>query len=201
MRKTNTRSYNRIQVRTITIAEVNRIVAALRSPEINRARSYYVEVADLIEVMVDTGIRLGEALELRNVDIDLAGRMIIIQATKCPYSRRVPMTMRVAAILKRRLAAGDQLLFVLPVHQVQMAWSWAKEQARIDDPCTLTLYSLRKTCAQRLMDAKVDLMIICEYLGHPQKWREHRLAPIPHHKLISAADMLETFISSHPSSK
>jgi integrase len=189
MRKT--KNYNRKQTRTITIDEEIRIVTALRSPEINKTRNYYAEVADLIEVMVDTGIRLGEALELRNAEIDLAGRMIIIQATKCHHSRRVPMTKRVTAILNRRLAAGNEILFILPVHHVQRAWSWAKEQAGIDDPSTLVLHSLRKACAQRLMDAKVDLRIIYEYLGHPEKWREHRLAPMPHHKLITAADMLE----------
>ncbi len=56
----------------------------------------------------------------------------------------------------------------------------------------MVVHSLRKSCAQRLIDAGVDIAIIYTWLGHPAVQKERRLAPISFRKLVAAAEMLES---------
>jgi integrase len=178
------------ETRIITREEEGKIVALLRGPEHCAVKRYYADVADLVEVLADTGMRLGEALGLRNEDISLEKRLITVRVTK-GSPRRVPMTKRVAVILKRRQEAGQDRPFTLNDMQIRMAWTWARERIGIDDASRLVLHSLRKSCAQRLVDAGVEPGVIYAWLGYAAIWKEHRLAPLPLHKLTAAAEMLD----------
>jgi integrase len=189
------KSRNPKEVRIATREEETMMVALLRSPEDHEVKWYYADVADLVEVLADTGMRVGESLELRAEDISLEKRLITVRVTK-GSPRRVPMTKRVASILKRRQESGQDRLFTLNDMQIRMAWSWARERLGIDDASTLVLHSLRKSCAHRLVEVGVDPGVIYEWLGYSLIRKEHRLARLPLHKLIAAADMLENRCNS-----
>ncbi|CAG0965140.1 hypothetical protein ANAEL_00858 [Anaerolineales bacterium] len=176
--------------RIITREEEAKIVRLLRSPE-HRGKSYHTDVADLVEVLADTGMRVGEALGLRKEDICFMKRLITVRVTK-GHHRPVPMTRRVATILKRRQEAGqDRPPFNLSDMQIRMAWSWARVRIGIDDAGSLVLYSLRKSCAKRLVDAGVDLAIVYAWLGYGAIRKEHRSVRLPLKKLKTAAEMLD----------
>jgi len=190
-----TKSKNQKEMRIITHEEEAKIVALLRSHESSRGKSYYPDVADLIVVMADTGLRQMEALELLYRDVDFTGNLILVRQSKS-NPRRVPMTSRVATILKRRQESYKDKSFNLNEMQLRMAWRWVKEQLGIID-VRFVLHSLRKTCAQRLVDAGVRLDIIQDWLGYSSLKMGRRLAPLPQKKLTEAAEMLERYNLSH----
>ena len=69
--------------RSLTVAELEAARAAVRA-WLTKARSgprSSGDIADIIEVMLATGTRLGEVLALRWADIDLAARVIDVNAT------------------------------------------------------------------------------------------------------------------------
>ncbi len=178
------------ETRIITRDEEAKIVDLLRITEQGEVKSCFPDVADLVEVLADTGMRLGEALELRNEDISFKKRFITVRVTKSS-PRRVPMTRRVVAILKRRQEAGQDKSFNLNDMQIRMAWSWVREQLGIEDAGRLVLYSLRKTCVQRLVEAGVEPESIYGWLGYSLIPKAHRVSHLPLHKLIDAAEMLD----------
>jgi len=163
-----TKSHSQRETRIITREEEAQIVAVLRSPEVNHRRSYFNEVADLIEVLVDTGVRVMEAMQLRYSDVDFENSLIVIKITMGNSHRRIPMTTRVATILKRRQAVDQHKPFNLNEHQIRIAWTWAKEQIGLKADKSFILYALRWTCAYRLINAGANFDMIKKWLGHSQ---------------------------------
>lgn len=191
-----TKSLKQRGARIVTREEESQIVALLRSTEANHTRNYYRDVADLVEVMVDTGLRQMEVLELMYQDINFIANVILVRQTKS-NPRRVPMTSRVSTILMRRQELNKDKPFNLNEMQIRIAWRWVKTEINISDPERLVLHSLRKTCAQRLVDAGVSIEVVCEWLGRHEIRNLHRKGPMPLHQLTEAATMLERYNRSH----
>jgi len=176
--------------RIVTREEETRIVTLLRETGHN---GYYSDVADLIEVLVDTGMRVLETLELMYKDVNFESKIIIVQMTKGDRNRRIPMTKRVAAILKRRQEIDPQKPFNIKEYQISRVWHWVKEQIGLKDDRYLVLYALRKTCCYRLFNAGVELEIIQDWLGY-RTIQPRRLAPLPLRKLVHAAELLDKWL-------
>ena len=70
--------------RVISEQEEMKILDLLRNADHEGKKVYYPEMADLIEVLLDTGMRLGEALNLRYKDIDYTKNVINIHARVIP---------------------------------------------------------------------------------------------------------------------
>jgi len=177
------------EVMIVTREEEAQIVALLRGTEINQRKPYYSDIADLVEVMIDSGIRQLESLELLYRDVNFTDNLILIRATKGTH-RRVPMTKRVAAILKRRQEVDQLKPFNLSTMQISMAWSWLRTQMVLKDDKGFILYALRRTCASRMMEAGIDMEIVQDWLGYRSD-RTKRLSPLLPQKLLHAAELLE----------
>jgi len=152
-------------IRILTVEEESKIVSLLRNTEHSTRRDYFSDVADLIEVLVDTGMRKLEAEELMFRDVDFEKNLILVRATKGAH-RRIPMTKRVATILKRRQEAGQHKPFDLNDLQLKRAWTWVREQMGLKDDKGFVLHALRSTYAFRLVNAEVDLNLIKKWLGY-----------------------------------
>ena len=101
---------NRKETRIITSEEEAKIVALLRGTEHCKVRSYYADVADLVEVLADTGMRLGEALSLLNTDIDFTRNIILIRVTKGNHRRvtfKVTRPVLLISAINRISCAGE----------------------------------------------------------------------------------------------
>lgn len=68
------------------------------------------EVADLVEVLVDSGLRLGEALALDYESINFETNLMSIWFNKGDRPRSIPMTSRVRSILERRKSNGSKAI-------------------------------------------------------------------------------------------
>lgn len=188
---------SRSNTRLVTREEEAKIVALLRDTEHMR-KGYYSDIADLIEVLVDTGMRILETLELRYKDVNFKSNLIVVQTTFGDRNRRIPMTKRVATILKRRQETDPQKPFNINEYQISRIWNWVKEQIGLKDDRYFVLYALRKTCGYRLVNAGVELEIIQDWLGY-RTIQLRRLDHLPFRKLIHAAVMLDKWCSNHSS--
>lgn len=92
------RRENKGRIRTLSKAEERHVVELLRNTQHSARRSYFADVADLVEVLIDSGMRLGEALKLKYIDVSFENNLISIWINKGNRPRSIPMTSRVRTI-------------------------------------------------------------------------------------------------------
>jgi len=114
------------RIRVISREEEATVVNLLRNTEHNSRRYYFNEVADLVEVLVDTGCRLSEVLNLRFDDINYETNLITIWVNKGDKPRSIPMTVRVGTILQARRVNGTSKPFTIDRDQAENAWTWVR---------------------------------------------------------------------------
>ena len=142
--------------RTLTMAELDTVRAAVRSwliKERSGPRSSG-DIADIIEVMLATGARIGEVLALRWADIDLEARVVEINATiktesgigtyrkPLRHTRLVTLPEFAALVLqaRRRLIPDNFLDAVFPtrnvtwqqVNNVERRWRQIRSEAGLE---------------------------------------------------------------------
>lgn len=143
-----------------------------RDPEF-RAR---LDVADLLEINLHTGMRPGECVRLTWPQVDFDALEIYLGRTKNGEDRFVPMNSRVAEVLgRRRAAAGSSFVFPNPtatrprVDYYKPIKRAARELGlsygqRV--PNGFTPYSTRHTAATRMLRQGADISSVQEILGH-----------------------------------
>jgi integrase len=179
------------RIRVLSKEEEVKVVNLLRNAVQDDRRVYYAEVADLIEVLVDTGMRLGEALAINYEDVSFDSNLISIWVNKGDRPRSIPMTKRVRAVLERRQEEGVLNPFSVKSHQVSTAWNWARKKMGFESDSQFVPHALRHTCASRMVNAGVDLFLVKEILGHSTIQITERYAHLAPHKLVSAISVLE----------
>lgn len=179
------------RIRVLSKEEELTVVSLLRDTDHNKKRSHYPEVADLIEVLVDTGCRLSEILNLKYEDINWDTNLITIWINKGDKPRSIPMTKRVRGILLARQEVSWDKPFTLDIDQAQKAWNWARKRMLLDGDKEFVMHALRHTCATRLLDKGVDLYTVKEWLGHSTIQVTERYAHLRPEKLVHAVMALE----------
>ncbi len=178
------------RVRVLAKEEEDKVVNLLRS-ERGERRYYFVDVGDLVEVLIDTGMRLGEALALKYEDVNYDSNMISIWINKSSRPRSLPMTRRVKLILEYRQVLNPVKPFGIKSHQVSTSWNWVRKEMGLAGDEQFVPHSLRHTCASRMVNAGVDLYLVKEILGHSTIQITERYAHLAPHKLASAIAALE----------
>jgi integrase len=134
---------------------------------------------DVALLILDTGVRLGEALNLNWADIDLQpgrgkkfGFLQIKRGKTKNAHRAVSLTARVSAMLKSRLEAS-LCEWVFPGKSLEKPMapsSVAHQHTRVRDKLKLSeefvIHSLRHTMLTRLGEAGVDAFTIMRIAGH-----------------------------------
>jgi integrase len=179
------------RIRVLTDEEETTVVNLLRNTAHSRKRYYYPEVADLVEVLVDTGCRLSEMLKLKYKDINFKNNLISIWVNKGEKPRSMPMTTRVRRILHARNSGSLAKPFRVSIDQAERAWRWTRGMMELQDDAEFVIHALRHTCASRLVNNGVDLYVVKEWLGHSSIQVTEKYAHLSPHKLVHAAEMLE----------
>jgi integrase len=179
------------RIRVLTREEEMMVVNLLRDTGHGKKRSYYPEAADLVEVLVDTGCRLSEILNLKYEDINFDTNLITIWINKADKPRSIPMTKRVGGILLARQEGKWVKPFSIDIDQAQKAWSWVRKRMMLEDDKEFVMHSLRHTCATRLLDRGIDLYTVKEWLGHSTIQVTERYAHLSPQKLWDAVKVLE----------
>jgi len=172
------------RIRVISREEEQQICSLLRNQD-----NYFPEVADLVEVLLDTGLRLSEALNLDFKDISFKNNLISIWVNKGDKPRSIPMTKRVRQLLQDK--EGEQKPFNLTVNQCEYAWSIVRAQMELEGDKEFVIHSTRHTTASRMVSAGVDLYVVKEILGHSSIQVTERYAHLAPGKLVTAIEVLE----------
>jgi integrase len=144
---------------------------------------------DLVELLIDSGLRLGEAIRLEFADAKDLTIRLWGDETKSGKSRIVPMTDRVAAIVKRRQEeAGDErrVFHDLDVNTAQYAWSKVRQHMKMTDDPHFVLHALRHTFATRALKRGVSLPVLQKLLGHADIKQTMRYAHVADEDLVAA---------------
>lgn len=128
----------------------------------------------LFKVLVETGVRLGEALRVRWPDVQGiehgAGviRLYRVDELKTKKARSVPLTAEATAVLLAIKAEGTRPVGPfqdLNKDRAEHIWKAARKRAEIVDPHCV-IHALRHTCATRLLKATGNINLVKEWLGH-----------------------------------
>ncbi|HIS36444.1 TPA: tyrosine-type recombinase/integrase [Candidatus Scatousia excrementigallinarum] len=163
--------------KTLSIADVSKILAcfetdpALLSPFAQKA---LIRDSALIDLLISTGIRIGEAAALTLNDIIATERTLLIHG-KGRKQRLIyissPVTWsRLSALIKERKKSDDGHLFVnrygkpLTIHGIEDIYAKYIKKAKLTTKSTP--HYLRHTFATNLLANGADLRSVQEILGH-----------------------------------
>ena len=127
---------------------------------------------DLCVFLLDTGVRLGEALELPWADVDLDRGALTIFRSKTGGHTELGMTKRVRALLEARKKDERLTQPFMHMDRPLKLLRQAIDAVCNQDPVTLkrhgkaTVHSLRDTFASRLVQGDMTLYQVSKLLGH-----------------------------------
>lgn len=127
---------------------------------------------DAVLTLIDTGMRTGELFKLQAQDIDLSkGKygVITIWRTKNDHPRAVPMSRRVSELIKTRLktkAHPTDRVFQFDQYWLRHIWDKMKRVMELHNDKQFVPHILRHTCASRLIQRGVPLVMVQKWLGH-----------------------------------
>jgi len=136
---------------------------------------------DLIDLCVETAMRLGEAVSLTIGSVDLKSRTLTLADTKNGHSRVVPLSTRASTILGARITSAaeqDRRLFPITAHAATVAFRRAVTRARrahrvkLSTPPQetflhdLRFHDLRREATSRLFERGLSVMEVSSVTGH-----------------------------------
>lgn len=150
--------------------------ALIKSIDVTKYSEYRDYV--IIQLIMDTGMRLGETLSLTIDDIDLDRRSILIPAdiTKSKKERYVFFSNTMTGILRRWLQFKDRYIdndvFIFPttrgtklgIPHFERSFRLYKERAGLSK--NVTPHSLRNNFAKRCLMSGMDIYTLSRILGH-----------------------------------
>ena len=121
------------------------------------------EMTRFFIILVDTGMRRGELLNLTKNDVNFTNSMVSIWETKADLPRSIPMTPRVIAMMRWCVNGSSHKLFNKGVHYYRWRWDKMKEELNLKD---VVVHTLRHTFASRLAQRGGNIYHIQKLLGH-----------------------------------
>ncbi len=123
---------------------------------------------DIVTFAVNTGMRLGEILNLKWANVDMRSGIIKVEFTKSGKTRIVPMNGTVRAILSRPRKRGEEYVFTNPdsedrYREIKRSFKTGCRRASVEG---LRFHDLRHTFASRLVRNGVDIGAVRKLLGH-----------------------------------
>ncbi len=203
------------RVRFLTDDEEKRLRAALRSRDaemrVRRARfnehlaqrgreelpPYPAPYADHLEPLVllllNTGMRFGEATQLRQSDVNLKDRLVTVagEGAKSGRTRVIPMNLEAHRILSEIAGRPDDLIFAgddgARLTTVKKSWTAVLAAAAIKD---FRIHDLRHSFASRVKRGGADLYAVQRLLGHSSPVMTQRYAHLQPDDLRAAVEKL-----------
>lgn len=148
--------------------------------ELNRYSRVHTYQYDMAILMLDTGMRIGEARALPWSSVDLDAKTVTVWRTKVRNQSVLKMTDRLHSVLVKRYE-NRKNTWVFPakwnsnghIKNTQLSFQSAFERAGLNEPdvveqkgCKATPHIFRKTFASRLVSAGVPMKMVSELLGH-----------------------------------
>jgi len=127
------------------------------------------EAYDIVICLIDLGCRVNELLGLEKRFVDWDNNQINFNERKNDKAVAVPMTNRVRKIYKKNYwydFPEFEKLFNLNYSQLNALWQKARTDLGYADKKFYTLHLCRHTCASRLVQRGVPILLVKDWLGH-----------------------------------
>lgn len=164
------------------------------------------DFADLVPVLADTGLRLGEALKAQDRDITPAA--IHVWDNKGDRPRTIPLTARASLILQRRArrdvaahekqAGTSQPFGNLSGFRCSKLWALLRKAMNLEADEEFVIHALRHTFAVRMVESEVDIRVLQELMGHAKIETTMIYAHVSRRTSKAAIDALERRAKSVP---
>jgi len=127
-----------------------------------------LEARDIIICLIDLGCRVNELLGLEKRFVDFDNNQINFNERKNDQAVAVPMTDRVRLIIKKYYdnCKDFDKLFSLNYSRMYGFWQAARESLGYADKKFYTIHLCRHTCASRLVQRGVPILLVKDWLGH-----------------------------------
>lgn len=146
-----------------------------------------------IRTLLDTGMRVGELLDLTESDVDFERNLILIWKNKGKKPRAVPMTNKVKWILRgKATGASANKFFPRSYRYYRRTWSNIRTALGLEDDQSFVIHCLRHTCASRLIHHGVHILTVKEWMGHKSMAATLRYIHLAPKNLYDAVRVLET---------
>jgi integrase len=124
--------------------------------------THNVLILPIILFALETGMRRGEILAMRWVDIDFNVRTLSIPITKNGHSRTIPLTGEAVRILQE-VRNEDIKVFPITANSLRMAWDRLVIRAKIED---LHFHDLRHEAISRFFEKGLSVPEVALISGH-----------------------------------
>ena len=128
----------------------------------------YLSARDIVKCLIDLGCRVNELLNLEKRFVDFDNNQINFIERKNDQAVAVPMTNRVKKIMK--LFCYDKKdfdkVFSLNYSELNAIWQKARKDLGYADKKFYTIHLSRHTCASRLVQRGVPILLVKDWLGH-----------------------------------
>ena len=128
----------------------------------------YYEAFDIVSCLIDLGCRVNELLNLEKRFVDFDNNQINFNDRKNDQAVAVPMTDRVQVKIRRyyREVKDFDKLFSLNYSELNAIWQKARKDLGYADKKFYTIHLCRHTCASRLVQRGVPILLVKDWLGH-----------------------------------
>ena len=122
----------------------------------------------IITCLIDLGCRVNELLNLEKRFVDYDNNQINFNDRKNDQAVAVPMTKRVRGWMYNYSCYKDDFdkLFTLNYTQLNTIWQKARKDLGYADKKFYTIHLCRHTCASRLVQRGVPILLVKDWLGH-----------------------------------
>lgn len=191
------------------LLENNKMERFLSSDEAQRLRSAIAESANpmlgpIVQLLMLTGCRKGEALNAKKADFDFDRGSWLVPNPKGGKARHIPMNERAVETVKAALLLAQNLnrnfeqteyVFAnprtgLPFEQIYFSWNTARKKAGLED---LRMHDLRHSFASAMVNSGMTLYDVKEILGHANIKTTQRYAHLSNQRLRKAAESVSAF--------
>lgn len=148
------------------------------------------DLHDFVIVAIDTGFRRSELLNFRNADF-MNGQLHLHEGeTKNDRSRTIPASDRVRLVLQRRGSMDRPFGDVLNIRNLRSQWQRVRASLGLSDDPQFVVHMLRHTCASRLVQNGVALIVVQQWMGHQDIQTTMRYSHLAPDALSSALQVL-----------
>ena len=128
----------------------------------------YKAAKNIIECLIDLGCRVNELLGLEKRFVDFDNNQINFNDRKNDQAVAVPMTNRVRDNLTNHCIGLKDFdkVFLYNYSELNTIWQKAREDLGYADKKFYTIHLCRHTCASRLVQRGVPILLVKDWLGH-----------------------------------
>ena len=122
----------------------------------------------IVQALIDLGCRVNELLNLEERFVDMPNNQINFNDRKNDKAVAVPMTQRVILIMNTYCwgKKPTDKLFDINYSELNAIWQKARKDLGYADKKFYTIHLCRHTCASRLVQRGVPILLVKDWLGH-----------------------------------